>query len=151
MFAVFQRRWRRERVWQKLCQTAAEKEKFEAANAEAAAVCSLDGYRRRSRHDSKQRMVSDLALSALKLARKLRRKARSAPLNSPVEDSSPKTEGERTAAVKQVPLFHAIRRLSVEQAVSQVRREQEAERRQMEFDELYQRLALPVAEPPPDA
>ena len=34
---------------------AAEKETFEAANAEAAAVCSLDGYRRRSRHDSKQR------------------------------------------------------------------------------------------------
>ena len=122
VFAVFQRRWRRERVWQKLCQTAAEKEKFEAANAEAAAVCSLDGYRRRSRHDSKQRMVSDLALSALKLARKLRRKARSAPLNSSVEDSSPKTEGERTAAVKQVPLFRAIRRLSVEQAVSQVRK-----------------------------
>jgi len=210
VFAVFQRRWRRERVWQQACLLAAAakckaeaaqaqaaaakakaeaveeakaraeaaKAKAEAAKAKAAAekesLCCLDGFRRASRHDAKQRMASDLALAALKMARMLRRrKAGSAAAEETVGGAAtveavaaaklrvmrkrrPSTAAgrrgvraraneARKAAVRQVPLFRAVQKLYMEHAVTVAQRAAEAEQRRVYLEQLKAAAAAAAA------
>ena len=211
VFAVFQRRWRRERVWQQACLLAAAakckveaaqaqaaaakakaeaveeakaradaaKAKAEAAKAKAAAekesLCCLDGFRRASRHDAKQRMASDLALAALKMARMLRRRkagcaaaedtlggaatveAVAAAKLRVMRKRRPSTAAgrrgvraraneARKAAVRQVPLFRAVRRLYVEHAVTTAQRAAEAEQRRVNFEQVKAAAAAAAAD-----
>ena len=107
---------------------AAEKE----AQAVAEAYFTLDGYKRNTRHSAAHRMESDLALVSLKQARRERRVKRQVAAN--VESGAadaPKVSDvcvpDGRSKAKGVSLFHAIRKLRIQEEVEKGRREQEVE------------------------